>query len=402
MTGRQRPSVARPTCRSRSSAGANPPPYPTRGRAVGPPPHWQLDDAGSPVADSSGNGNTGNIVGGVTTGQPGAVARNSAITTNGIDGFVTLVGTDHPDRGVHRVGVVQDHHRPGRRHHGLLRRRRPASGRATTAPSGWTTTARSSSASGAATSTNPGNASCAGSAPTTTASGTRPSPCSTGPTTSRSTWTARSSARTNITQPIVPAAGLPAGRLPGPRPLLHRVRIELRRQAARHELLLAAAASTRRPCTRRRSLPSRSRRLYASGSAHGAPLPPEQADPGPPPPPPPPSAYPPAVLADAPSMYWQLGELGQLPVADSSGLNRIGTYRNGLTFGQPDALVNGSDTASSARARPASPTATRAGGPDHLLASRRGSRRARSTAARSSVTKTPRPVGASTTTVRST
>ena len=85
--------------------------------------------------------------------------------------------------------------------------------------------------------------------------------------------------------------------------------------------------------------------LYASGSAHGAPLPPEQADPGPPPPPPPPSSYPTTVMADTPSMYWRLGELGQLPVADASGLNRIGTYRNGLTYGQEDALVNGSDTA---------------------------------------------------------
>ena len=49
--------------------------------------------------------------------------------------------------------------------------------------------------------------------------------------------------------------------------------------------------------------------LYASGSANGAPLPPEQADPGPPPPPPPPSAYPATVMADVPSMYWHLGEL---------------------------------------------------------------------------------------------
>ncbi len=37
-------------------------------------------------------------------------------------------------------------------------------------------------------------------------------------------------------------------------------------------------------------------------------------------------------------MYWQLGELGQLPLADSSGNNRTGTYRNGLTYGVPGAL----------------------------------------------------------------
>src|SRR3954469_324965 len=35
--------------------------------------HWRLDGSGSPLADSSGNGNTGNVVGGAATGQPGAV-----------------------------------------------------------------------------------------------------------------------------------------------------------------------------------------------------------------------------------------------------------------------------------------------------------------------------------------
>jgi hypothetical protein len=85
--------------------------------------------------------------------------------------------------------------------------------------------------------------------------------------------------------------------------------------------------------------------LHASGSAHGAPLPAEQPDPGPPPPPPPPSAYPTTVMADAPSLYWKLGELGQGNIVDSSGLNRTGTYRNGVTYAQEDALVNGSDFA---------------------------------------------------------
>ena len=41
------------------------------------------------MADSSGNSNTGNIVGGVATGQPGGILGDSAIATNGIDGFVT-------------------------------------------------------------------------------------------------------------------------------------------------------------------------------------------------------------------------------------------------------------------------------------------------------------------------
>ena len=45
-------------------------------------------------------------------------------------------------------------------------------------------------------------------------------------------------------------------------------------------------------------------------------------------------------MADAPSMYWRLNELGQLPVADSSGLNRTGTYRDGLTYGAAGALTD--------------------------------------------------------------
>ena len=75
--------------------------------------------------------------------------------------------------------------------------------------------------------------------------------------------------------------------------------------------------------------------LYASGSAYGAQLPPEQPDPGDPPPPPGPSAFPAAVMADTPSLYWRLDELGQLPVTDSSGSNRTGTYRDGLSYGAP-------------------------------------------------------------------
>jgi chitodextrinase len=80
--------------------------------------------------------------------------------------------------------------------------------------------------------------------------------------------------------------------------------------------------------------------LYASGSAYGAALPPEQPDPGDPPPPPGPSAFPATVMADLPSMYWRLNELGQLPVADSSGNNRTGTYRNGLSYGSAGALTD--------------------------------------------------------------
>jgi hypothetical protein len=50
-------------------------------------------------------------------------------------------------------------------------------------------------------------------------------------------------------------------------------------------------------------------------------------------------------MADAPSLYSKLNELGQGNIGDSSGLNRTGTYRNGLTYAQEDALTNGSDYA---------------------------------------------------------
>ena len=45
-------------------------------------------------------------------------------------------------------------------------------------------------------------------------------------------------------------------------------------------------------------------------------------------------------MADTPSMYWKLNELGQLPIADSSGLNRTGTYRDGLSYGAAGALTD--------------------------------------------------------------
>ncbi len=68
----------------------NPPVYPSAVAIAGATAaHWQLDDAAGPVADSSGNNTTGNIVGGVATGQPGAVLGNRAVTTNGTDGYVT-------------------------------------------------------------------------------------------------------------------------------------------------------------------------------------------------------------------------------------------------------------------------------------------------------------------------
>ena len=68
----------------------NPPAYPTAVSTAGSTAaHWRLDDSSSPVADASGNGNTGDIVGGVATGQPGELTGNSAIATNGVDGYLT-------------------------------------------------------------------------------------------------------------------------------------------------------------------------------------------------------------------------------------------------------------------------------------------------------------------------
>jgi hypothetical protein len=48
---------------------------------------WRLDDTGTTAADSSGNGNTGTIIG--TTGQPGAVSDDAAVTLNGSTDYIS-------------------------------------------------------------------------------------------------------------------------------------------------------------------------------------------------------------------------------------------------------------------------------------------------------------------------
>jgi fibronectin type 3 domain-containing protein len=58
-------------------------------KATSPLAWWRLDDNGSTAADSSGNGNTGVFEGGVTTGQPGALGGDNAITLDGTSGYVT-------------------------------------------------------------------------------------------------------------------------------------------------------------------------------------------------------------------------------------------------------------------------------------------------------------------------
>ena len=56
-------------------------------------------------------------------------------------------------------------------------------------------------------------------------------------------------------------------------------------------------------------------------------------------------AYPAAVLADAPSLYWRLGEIaGSTTVADSSGNGGTGTIGTGVTLGNSGPLVGDANT----------------------------------------------------------
>ena len=58
------------------------------------------------------------------------------------------------------------------------------------------------------------------------------------------------------------------------------------------------------------------------------------------------STYASTVLADSPSYYWRLGDSGTTIGSDSSGNNRIGSYRS-VTLGQPGALVGDASTSAS-------------------------------------------------------
>ena len=321
----------------------NPPAYPAAVTAVGATAHWQLDDAGSPVADSSANFNTGNIVGGITTGQPGAVLGNNAITTDGTSGYVTstapitatpaftesvwfktttilggaIMGFSDAQTGAGAVdnrAVWMDN--DGKVVFGIRR----------------------------GNVLNPGNSFVRSLGMYNDGNWHQAAGVYDGAASISLYLDGKLIGSTAITQQIVPTTGyLRVGYMdlrgfytvfgrnydgnPATMSNFWQGSID---EASMHSTALTADQIAS---------------LYASGSAFGAPLPPEQADPGPPPPPPPPSAYPSTVLADTPSMYWHLGELTQSPLADASGFNRVGTYRNGLTYGVNDALVNGSDTA---------------------------------------------------------
>src|SRR5262245_19133319 len=57
------------------------------------------------------------------------------------------------------------------------------------------------------------------------------------------------------------------------------------------------------------------------------------------------SAYASEVLADDPLGYWRFGETPPSVAVDSSGYDRDGTYKGGVTLAVPGAIVGDSDTA---------------------------------------------------------
>ena len=111
----------------------------------------------SPLADSSGNNNTGNIVGGVATGQPGAVVGQRRHHDQRRRRLRHLLGarSPRPPRSPSRCGS----RRPpsGAAPSWASPTPRPASASGTTAPSTWTTTARSSFGIRRGNVANPGN-----------------------------------------------------------------------------------------------------------------------------------------------------------------------------------------------------------------------------------------------------
>jgi len=68
--------------------GIKQPVYQAAARKVKPTVYWRLNGSATTQADSSGNGRTGVVVGGVTRAQPGAFVGGKAITTNGTNGYV--------------------------------------------------------------------------------------------------------------------------------------------------------------------------------------------------------------------------------------------------------------------------------------------------------------------------
>jgi Concanavalin A-like lectin/glucanases superfamily len=81
---------ARSTAISGTVASSAPPAFPTAVSSLLPSVWWRLDDSGGTAADSGVTGlSTGTFVGGVTTGAPGALTGNGAVTLDGSTGYVT-------------------------------------------------------------------------------------------------------------------------------------------------------------------------------------------------------------------------------------------------------------------------------------------------------------------------
>ena len=84
----------RSTSVSGTVANAAPPAFGAAMSTLNPLLWWRLDDAGSTAADSSSTGShPGDFLGGVSTGQPGALTGNGAVTLDGSTGYVSSHNT---------------------------------------------------------------------------------------------------------------------------------------------------------------------------------------------------------------------------------------------------------------------------------------------------------------------
>ena len=81
---------AKSTAVSGTVASAAPPAFGTAVSALNPLVWWRLGDSGGTAADSSSAGtNTGSFQGGVTTGAPGALTGDGAVSLDGSTGYVS-------------------------------------------------------------------------------------------------------------------------------------------------------------------------------------------------------------------------------------------------------------------------------------------------------------------------
>jgi hypothetical protein len=69
-------------------APATVPSYQSVVSGLAPSLNWRLNDAGAQAADASGNGEVGDFNGAVTTGAPGAITGDAAVSVDGSTGYV--------------------------------------------------------------------------------------------------------------------------------------------------------------------------------------------------------------------------------------------------------------------------------------------------------------------------